>query len=171
MVPTLYLSGTYRFLSIIEQTALLIGETKHGVWRVQENGHVREYRQYGKTGLIDGVSANDPNLQDFQMKSIKNDYSHYNKEAQSRGYFYPDQPVANGYQNFVDLTIYHPKYGGKYDNHVPIDLPHFYCTLTQFDYPYMQEAWKFAIAQPEANKIGPLGIRAGKQLCLWTDNE
>ena len=33
--------GTYRFLTIHEQTAVLIGEGKHGVWRIQENGFIR----------------------------------------------------------------------------------------------------------------------------------
>jgi len=63
--------------------------------------------------------------------------------------------------NYVDLSIYHPKYNGKYDNHVPIDLPMFYCTMSQNDYPYVYNSWKYAIKQKRANIIGPLGIRAG----------
>ena len=36
--------GTHRFLAMHEQTALLVGEGKHGVWRFQENGFIRVYR-------------------------------------------------------------------------------------------------------------------------------
>ena len=65
------------------------------------------------------------------------------------------------YLNFIDITIYHPKYCGKYNNHAAIDLPHFYCTMTQNDYPHVWNSWKFATAQPMANQISPLGKRAG----------
>ena len=67
----------------------MVGEPKHGVWRVQENGHIREYRLYGKTGLQDGVDANEENLADFQMKSILNDYKAFIPEAGANGYFNP----------------------------------------------------------------------------------
>ena len=70
----------------------------------------------------------------------------------------------SGYLNFIDLSIYHPKYKGKYNTHVPIDLPHFYCTMTQNDYKHMKDVWKYAIAQPRANKLGPLAVRAGMDI-------
>lgn len=44
-------NDTYRFVNIVEQVFTLIGEGKHGLWRVQENGMVREYRRAGKPGL------------------------------------------------------------------------------------------------------------------------
>ena len=47
------------------------------------------------------------------------------------GYRYPDDQFSYGFHNYVDLTIYHPKYGGRYDNHVPIDLAHYYCTISK----------------------------------------
>ena len=46
------------------------------------------------------------------------------------GYKYPYQKETDGFHDYVDLTIYHPKYGGKYDQHDPIDLAHFYCTIS-----------------------------------------
>merc|ERR1712203_248869 len=54
--------GTYRHFSIIEQTAMHIGEPKHGVWRVHDNGFIREYRKTGRIGLHSGVDANSANL-------------------------------------------------------------------------------------------------------------
>ena len=147
----------------MEQTAVLIGESKHGIWWVQENGRIREYRATGKTGLPEGVDANDPNINDSQMKSVINDYKAFIPEAGVKGYFEPDRRVERGRQNYVDLTIYHPKYQGKYEKHVPIDLQHFYCTLSQAHFPFMKEAWQYAVAQPMANRIGPLRKRAGKR--------
>ena len=162
--------GTYRFLSIIEQTAWLNGEPKHGLWRYQDNGMIREYRKKGKKGLVDGVDPHDPNLTSEQKQIIRDNYAHHIPEESWEGYKYPDDRVSNGdgsyddqkgYLNFIDLTIYHPKYNGKYNNHLPIDMPLFYCTMSQNDYPYVWNSWKWAVAQPGANKIGPLGMRAG----------
>ena len=51
-------TGTYRFLSVARQTATLIGEPKHGLWRIQDNGHVRCYRRNGKIGLDKDVDPN-----------------------------------------------------------------------------------------------------------------
>ena len=38
--------------------AYLIGEPKHGVWRIQDNGHVREWRRRGHVGLDRNVDPN-----------------------------------------------------------------------------------------------------------------
>ena len=46
-------------MSIAEQTVFMIGEPKHGLWRIQESGFIREYRKAGMTGLVDGTEAND----------------------------------------------------------------------------------------------------------------
>ena len=59
--------------------------------------------------------------------------------------------------NFIDLTIYHAKYDGKYEDHVPIDLPSYYCTMSQGNYNHVRQAWNYAKNQPLANKAGPLG--------------
>ena len=74
---------------------------------------------------------------------------------------YPDQRIENGVLNYIDLTIYHPKYAQKYADHVAIDLPHFACTMSQANFPHVAHLWKYVVAQPLANKIGPLGRRAG----------
>jgi len=63
--------------------------------------------------------------------------------------------------NFIDLPLNHPKYKGKYADHVPVDLPHFYCTMSANQYPYARKAVDFAFSQPAAGKVGPLGKRAG----------
>lgn len=68
------------------------------------------------------------------------------------------------YVDFIDLSIYHPKYGGKYEDHVPIDLRHYFCTLSGPDYPHVANVWKYAMGQPMANTVGPLGRRAGMDI-------
>lgn len=141
---------------------------KHGLWRIQENGLIREYRRKGKVGLRDGVNPNSKNLDRNTMDIIKHNYGHFLPGEGSGGYRYPDQRISDGsydgmkdYVEYIDLTIYHPKYGGKYNDHVAIDLNNFYCTLSGPDYPHLMNAWKYALAQPMANRIGPLGRRAG----------
>ena len=134
---------------------------KKGMWRIQDNGHIREYRKYGNDGLRDGV---DPNLQSIDIENrniIKHQYTHY-KPDEPTLYKLPKDKVKNGYLQYIDLTIYHPKYNHKYDNHVPIDLAHFYCSLSQGGYKHMQRAWQYATKQKAMNQIGPLGKRAGK---------
>ena len=42
---------TYRFVNVAEQVLTMIGEGKHGLWRIQENGTVREYLKKGAAGL------------------------------------------------------------------------------------------------------------------------
>ena len=147
--------------NVIEQTALLLGEAKHGVWRIQDNGHIREYRKYGKDGLRETVDPNDPTITKEDLDIIKSSYTNYMPEDKSL-YKLPEDRVRSGYLQYVDLSIYHPKYGGKYDDHEPIDLPHFYCTMSQGGYPHAWKAWQYATKQPMMNKIGPLGKRAGK---------
>jgi len=163
--------GTYRFLTVTEQTLVLIGEGKHGLWRIQENGLIREYRKKEKVGLPIGSDANADFLSQNQLDIIKHNYAHYIPEESWSGYKYPDEIISDGnydgmkdYLNFVDLSIHHPKYGGKYNNHVPIDLPYYYCTMSGNDFPHAQHVWKFAMAQPMANKIGPLARRAGMDI-------
>ena len=42
-----------------------------------------------------------------------------------------------------------------------IDLPHFSCTMSQARYPHADHVWKYAMVQPMANRMGPMGKRAG----------
>lgn len=151
--------GTFRFFSVIEQVLTVIGEGKHGLWRIHDNGHVREYLASGEVGLEAGSDVMDEALFD----TINASYSHFLEDESWSGYKYPDQEFSEdgNTMNWVDLPISHPKYQGKYDDHPPIDLPHFYCTMSQHRFPFASEVWEFLSAQPKANEIGPLGIRAG----------
>lgn len=149
---------TYRFINIVEQTFTMVGEGKHGLWRIQENGTIREYRRQGAQGLPAGADLS----ASANHSTIVNDYSHFLPEEGFEGYKYPDEQVAeDGRLNFIDLPINHPKYEGKYDSHVPIDLPQFYCTMSEAGFPYAKNALDFAFKQPGANVVGPLGKRAG----------
>ena len=167
-------TGTYRHMSVIEQTMIFIGEPKHGIWRIQDNGMIREYRKSAKPGLEIGVNANG-NLTKQQLTVIRNNYAHFIPEEGSGGYKREQDKTKSGYQDWIDLTIYHPKYNGKYDDHVPIDLCKFFCTLSQGDHPHLKSVWEYAVAQPQANKIGEFGKRAGKVIKLymvrcWSDS-
>lgn len=149
---------TYRFVNVAEQVFTMIGEGKHGLWRVQESGIVREYLRKGATGLPADADLSDP----ANLEIIRRDYSAYLPDEGWSGYKYPDQRLSEGGRlNFIDLPITHQKYAGKYAEHAPIDLPNFYCTMSGNDYPYAQQAMNFAFSQPGANQVGPLGKRAG----------
>ena len=127
--------------NIFEQTVVFFGEPKLGLWRIQENGFIREYRRYAKNGLRETADPNDPNLPWSDFEVIKNNYASYMHQDNTL-YKYPDDKTWNGYFQYLDLSIYHPKYEGKYDNHVPIDLPHFYVTISQVA---GQRKWRFFV--------------------------
>jgi len=149
---------TYRFITVAEQVLTMIGEGKHGLWRVQENGTVREYLKKGASGL----STNADLSAKENLAKIESDYGSFLPEESWSGYKYPDEKInKDGKLNFIDLPISHPKYKGKYAKHAPIELPNFYCTMSENDYPYAKQAMHFAFNQPGANKVGPLGKRAG----------
>ncbi|ACL58169.1 hypothetical protein [Methylobacterium nodulans] len=149
---------TYRFVSVAEQVLIMIGEGKHGLWRTQENGFVREYRKKGAAGLEKDANLEDP--KNFDV--IKKDYASYLPDESYAGYKYPDEQLsADGRLNFIDLPISHAKYEAKYADHEPIDLANYYCTMSEADYPYAFQAVNFAFSQPGANVVGPLGRRAG----------
>jgi len=139
--------GTLRFVTVHEQVAIVVGDGKHGVWRVQDNGHIREYRIKGKKGIPKGVDPNDLTSQSTEKQT------EYANAIES-------DDVKDA-QNYLDLTIYHPKYKGKYDDHVAIDLPHYYCTMSQGNFPYVRNVWDYMVKQPRANIMGPLARRAG----------
>lgn len=151
-------NSTYRFVNVVEQVFTMIGEGKHGLWRIQENGNVRFYLKRSHQGLKPSDDINSE--QNFSV--IENSYSHYLPEESWSGYKYPDQKVNDkGQLNFIDLPINHPIFDGQYREHEPIDLANWYCTMSGNDYPYAKKALDFAFSQPGANQIGPLGKRAG----------
>lgn len=149
---------TYRFVNIVEQVFTMIGEGKHGLWRVQENGTVRLYKKKDAEGLAQDADV----LATQNLKVIEQDYDYYLPKESWSGYKYPDQKVDDtGHLNFVDLPISHAYFDKEYQDHEPIDLPNWYCTMSGNDYPYAKKAMDFAYSQPGANQIGPLGKRAG----------
>ena len=153
-------SNTFRFVNVNEQVFTMIGEGKHGLWRIQDNGTIREYLIEGKTGLAKG---SDVNAAKNQAKVVS-DYSSYIKGDGMNwsGWKSPQDPVnADGRMNFIDVPITNAKYKGKYTNHVPIDLPSWYCTMSGPTFPEAAAAMGFAFKQKGANKVGPLGKRAG----------
>ncbi len=151
-------NSTYRFLNVTEQVFTMIGEGKHGLWRIQENGTVREYLRQGAEGLPKGADL----LSAGNQKLINDNYSYYLPEESWAGYKYPDQKINDkGNLNFIDLPITHPKYEGKYTQHEVVELPSFYCTMSGPDYAYAKQVLDFAFNQPGANTVGPLGKRAG----------
>jgi len=193
-------NDVYRFFNVNEMVATMIGEGKHGMWRYQDNGTVREYLQPEANGIR--AYNDDGTLRDLtftaSLEVITSDYSHLTSHDLS------DDPVNGGfagyrsdsyapahdlefetidqatgitdngtpldtsddYRVWVDLPINHAKYDGNdehgsYDNHVPIDLAGYYCTMSNYEYPNARAAWRSAVAQSGANKVGPLGERAG----------
>lgn len=151
-------NSTYRFVTVAEQVFTMIGEGKHGLWRIQENGTVREYLRKGAKGLAKNADI----YAKENLSAIEQNYSSFLPDESWSGYKYPDQQYAEDRSlNYVDLPITHPKYKGKYAKNDPIDLPNWYCTMSEDDYPYVKNAMNFAFSQPGANQIGPLGKRAG----------
>jgi hypothetical protein len=63
--------NTYRFMSVREQVVTVIGEAKHGLWRIHDNGMVRMYLKAGKSGLPVGVDVMDSGV----LETIKSDYA------------------------------------------------------------------------------------------------
>lgn len=126
----------------------MVGESKHGVWRIQENGFVRVYREQGKEGIQpnqsdevtnkenklppDDTNAEKINrLLDILEENYKN-ISPNNTKANFKYSFGNRSVVENGTKvlNWIDLPIFHVKFkASNYADHVPIDLPGFYCTV------------------------------------------
>lgn len=151
-------NSTYRFVNVAEQVFTMIGEGKHGLWRVGENGLIREYLKAGAEGLPPDADLNDP----ANLDIIKNNYSSFIEEESWDGYKYPDQVLSDaGTLNYIDLSIHHASYEGKYDDHPAIDLASYNCTMSGPAYPYSKEIMDFAFSQPLEGQVGPLGKRAG----------
>ena len=128
--------GTPRFVSVFEQTALVIGEPKHGIWRFQENGFIRVYRGKGMKGIpvdnkedaLDLTERSDnEDLYDMVMSNYMNNDPKHNFD-----YAFGDEVHEEDGQrwlNWIDLPIFHPKFEKKYEDHDPIDLPLWYCQV------------------------------------------
>jgi len=147
-----------------EQVLTVIGEAKHGLWRAQDNGMVRLYRKKGAKGVPVGANVYDPSHQE----SIKNDYKavlipgiETSDEEGWEGYRYSQTDDGDGKAAFVDVPIYHDYFEGKYNDHPVMDLPHFGCFMSDYNFKDAKSVWEYIVKQPIANKIGPLGIRAG----------
>jgi len=177
-------NNTYRFFNVNEMVATMIGEGKHGMWRYQDNGTVREYLVAGADGLPASTTDVFTNKHGTQ-NIIKNEYTHHDPEASWSGYrsdnYAPAHDLAGGetidqltgitdnntsdlsddYRVWVDLPINHPKYKGAYDEHAPIDLAGYYCTMSGPEYANARAAIRFAFGQEGANEVGPIGQRAG----------
>ncbi len=148
---------TYRFVTVAEQVMTMIGEGKHGLWRMQENGTVRYYLRPGQTGLPVGTDVLTTTAATINAKYITHDYA-----LGFPLYKYPDNQVTNNALNFIDVPLNHPVFGGKYANHEAIDLPSFYCTMNgTVGYPQAAEVMDYVFRQPGAGVVGPLGKRAG----------
>jgi hypothetical protein len=158
--------NTYRFLSVREQVLTVIGEAKHGLWRIHDNGMVRLYRKHDAAGVPVGtdVYSLDPSIQ----AAVVTDYKPFlapgpetGDAAGWGGYRYSQDADGDGQAAFVDVPIYHPYFEDKYDDHVPIDLSHWYCTMSGANFTNARSVWEYATKQPNANVVGPLGKRAG----------
>jgi hypothetical protein len=156
--------NTYRFFSVREQVLTVIGEAKHGLWRIHDNGMVRLYRKHGIVGVPVGADVNDPSIE----AAIRTNYKpvlapglETGDAAGWGGYRYSQDADGDGQAAFVDVPIYHPYFDGKYEDHVPIDLPHWFCTMTGANFTNARRVWEYATKQPNANVVGPLGKRAG----------
>jgi len=152
-------NSTYRFVTVAEQVMTMIGEGKHGLWRMQENGTVRMYLRPGKTGLAVGTNVNS-----VDAATINDRYISHDLALGFALYKYPDEQVSGGALTFIDVPISHAVFGGKYANHPAIDLPSFYCTMSEQDYPKAREVMDYVFRQAAstgADAVGPLGKRAG----------
>ena len=142
--------STFRFLAMHEQTALLVGEGKHGVWRFQENGFIRVYREKGKEGIpqekreevldldervevMDDTREQDEEINRL-FEILQDNYQNIDPNYNfTFDYAFGDEvfKAENGsrWLNWIDLPIFHGKFGKKYEDHVPIDLPTYYCQV------------------------------------------
>ena len=139
--------GTPRFMSVFEQTAVVIGEPKHGMWRFQENGFVRVYREVGKEGIPPEKKNEVLDLKgkvDVRVATKEKDeetnrlfdilqHNYMNIDPKHNfDYAFGDEIHEESdkrWLNWIDLPIFHSKFGGKYEDHVPIDLPIWYCQV------------------------------------------
>ena len=156
--------NTYRFLTVREQVLTMIGEAKHGMWRIHDNGMVRLYRKHGASGVPVGTDVDDASLHDIITSDYKPVLTPGLETSDTdgwAGYRYSQDGDGDGQAAFVDLPIYHPYFKDSYNDHVAIDLPHWFCTMSEANFTNAKLLWDYANKQPNANRVGPLGTRAG----------
>jgi len=78
-------------------------------------------KQEDKNSALDG--------DDEQLNSILvNHYTHQDgSENRDHKHSSGEEISEDGFLNWLDFTIYHPKFGGKYKDHPVMDLPWYYC--------------------------------------------
>ena len=144
--------GTYRFLSMFEMMAIFIGEEKHGMWRFQENGFIRVYRDKSKSvGILKDekedaiesglhyIDADNYARNDRLLSILKDNYMNIDPALDFDYAFVENDTSFIKYHpywgrevevlNWIDLPIYHEKFTQKYENHVPIDTPAYFCQV------------------------------------------
>merc|ERR1712018_1009643 len=74
--------GVYRHFTVMEQTAVMIGEAKHGLWRIHETGFIREYLKADAQSCWLANSTTNPNdnLNSSELEILIGSYSHYEPE-------------------------------------------------------------------------------------------
>ena len=98
----------------------------------QGAGFIRVYRTQGSEV---GIKQEDKNSaldgDDEQLNSILvNHYTHQDgSENRDHKHSFGEEISEDGILNWLDLTIYHPKFGGKYKDHPVMDLPWYYCQV------------------------------------------
>ena len=133
-----------RFLSVFEQVALLIGERKHGLWRYQENGFIRVYREKGskegimveeKRAAIDmgGCTGEAKTDEDRRLLAIIKKCYLQLKVGEFEYAFGDEEQKDNKWLNWIDLPMYHPFFEKRYEDHVPVDLSIYYCQVSYSD--------------------------------------
>ena len=129
---------------------MFIGEEKHGMWRFQENGFIRVYRKNGsnvgilpeekKRAIESGlhyVDADEYAREDRLLRILRNNYMNIDPALDfDYAFAKTDTSIiknADGRSievlNWIDLPIYHEKFTRKYEDHVPIDTPAYFCQV------------------------------------------
>ena len=137
--------SSIRFLSVFEQVAVNIGERKHGMWRYQENGFIRLYREKGskegitveeKRAAIDMGGCTGEAKTDEQRRLLRIIRKYYLQLKIGKFKYAFGEEVQEDTQwlNWIDIPMYHPFFEKKYENHVPVDLSIYYCQVNLTTY-------------------------------------
>ena len=113
------------------------------MWRFQENGFIRVYRDKAKEGIpavkkegvltLERVEVKEETKEQDEennrlLQILLNDYKNLDPKHEFN-YAFGEEVSEEGWLNWIDLPIYHAKFGEKYEDHVPIDLPIFWCQV------------------------------------------
>ena len=113
------------------------------MWRFQENGYIRVYRDKAKEGIPAVKKEGVLSLERVEVKEetkerdeennrllqiLLNDYKNLDPKHEFN-YAFGEEVSDEGWLNWIDLPIYHAKFGEKYEDHVPIDLSIFWCQV------------------------------------------